>query len=401
MIGRRPTSTRGAPRSLPRRTRSAGLSNRERLFWVLGLGVLGLGLVWLLRSLFAVLFASIALAYLLDPLIDRFEARGIKREWAIGGVFSATLLVGTGALLVIVPAVGAEFSELSGNVGQYLDQLGTQIAEARVWLQTTAGVELPATEQELLAELQGALSPAEEGQDPGLASLLHQVAPDLAGWAKQALTGALSSGIGFVLKLLNLALLPVFTFYLLRDWDRLVAGVDDLVPPRNRPLVRRLAVQIDERLSSFVRGQILVAGAQGVMYSVGLLLAGIDLAIAVGVLSGVLAVVPYLGTAVGIGLASLLAVLKFGLDWHLLAVWGTFAFAQVVEGVYLTPRILGDKVGIHPLVVMLALIVGGNLFGIWGMLLAIPVTATAMVLLQEWMTKYRGSRFFQTGRSAS
>lgn len=401
MIGRRPTSTRGAPRSLPRRKRPGGLSTRERLFWIVGLGVLALGLVWLLRSLFAVLFASIALAYLLDPLIDRFEARGIKREWAIGGVFAGTVLVTTGALLVIVPAVGAEFSELSGNVGQYLEQLGAQIADARIWLQATAGVELPATEQELLAELQVALSPGEADQEPGLASLLHQIGPDLAGWTQQALTTALSSGIGFVLKLLNLALLPVFTFYLLRDWDHLVAGVDDLVPPRNRPLVRRLAVQIDERLSSFVRGQILVAGAQGVLYSVGLLLAGIDLAIAVGVLSGVLAVVPYLGTAVGIGLASLLAVLKFGLDWHLLAVWGTFAFAQVVEGVYLTPRILGDKVGIHPLVVMLALIVGGNLFGIWGMLLAIPVTATAMVLLQEWMTKYRGSRFFQNGRGAS
>ena len=132
----------------------------------------------------------------------------------------------------------------------------------------------------------------------------------------------------------------------------------------------------------------------GGLYSLGLLIAGIDLAIPVGVLSGVLAVVPYLGTAVGIGLSLVLALVEFGVDIHLVYVLLVFGGVQFIEGNLLTPRIVGDSVGLHPLVVMVAVIAGGGLLGVWGMLLAIPITAVLSVFAGEWLSLYRASRFF-------
>ncbi len=373
------------------------MTNRERMFWILGLVLLGLAIVYLLRSLFAILTASVIFAYLLDPVIDRLQARGMKREPAIGLVFALGALSMVVGLLLVVPMVGREFAELSTNLNGYIADLGTRASEGQVWLEAQLGREIPVTGDELLNELIMGLneSEVEPGQSGGgLADLLTQAAPNLGRWLGSALGSLLVGGVSVFLAVLNWLLLPVFSFYLLRDWDDLIDGADKLIPLGQRTMVRDLAKRIDQRLSAFVRGQILVAGAQGVIYAVGLLISGIDLAIAVGLGAGVLALVPYLGTIVGISIASALALLKFGLSWHILAVWGTFAFAQVVEGVYLTPKVLGDKVGLHPLVVMLAVIVGGSIFGVGGMLLAIPATAAALVLVEAWLVRYRGSRFF-------
>ncbi|MED5369893.1 MAG: AI-2E family transporter [Myxococcota bacterium] len=399
MIRRRPSSHRGAaprrPRARPAPQRQ--VSNRERIFWILGLLGLGIVIFYLLRSLFAILLASVIFAYLLDPVVDRLQARGLGREAGIAVVFGGLILSFTLGLLLLVPMVAREFAELSVNLSNYIDELAIRLTQARVWLETQTGYTLPVTGEELLHELfQGVEEGAADktGDTSGISDVLTQAAPNVGRWVGGALASALTGGVTVILAVLNWLLLPVFSFYLLRDWDLLVDGVDELIPHSHRPTVRRLAKAIDGRLSAFVRGQILVAGGQGVIYAIGLLISGIDLAIAVGLAAGVLAVVPYLGTIVGIGLASLLAILKFGLSWHLLAVWGTFAAAQVVEGLYLTPKILGDQVGLHPLVVMLAVIVGGSIFGVGGMLLAIPVTAAALVLVEEWIERYRGSRFF-------
>ncbi|MEC8423880.1 MAG: AI-2E family transporter, partial [Myxococcota bacterium] len=156
----------------------------------------------------------------------------------------------------------------------------------------------------------------------------------------------------------------------------------------------RVAKEVDRRLSAFVRGQITVSVIMAGLYSAGLLVVGIDLAVPVGVLSGLLFVVPYLGTAVGIVLATVLALLKFGIGWQLVQVAVVFAVVQGIEGYLLTPRIVGDQVGLHPLVVMVALIVGGSLLGIWGMLLAIPITAVLSVFGAEWLDLYRRSRVY-------
>jgi len=368
------------------------------MWWGVTILVIGLGTLYLLRSLLAILLASVAMAYLLDPLVDRFEARGRSREFGIVVLAITATLILVGLLGVVLPSVALEFRELSSNLSGYVSDLGQGLMERKDWIEEQTGLTLPETLDGWLTELQRQLFSPDGASgahdEAGLAGVLADAAPDVGLYVTNLLKQALAGGVSFILAFVNLALVPIFVFYLLRDWDRMIAAVDGMIPPRHRGRVRRLAGDIDERLASFVRGQITVCCALGVLYSAGLLISGIDLAIGVGMLSGALFIVPYLGTIVGVVLASLLALLKFGLDWHLVACWITFGGVQLVEGSLLTPWIVGDKVGLHPLVVMIALLVGGNLFGIWGMLLAIPVTAAAQVLLLEWFREYQASNFF-------
>ncbi len=368
--------------------------------WVL---LIGLAL-YLLRSVFAVLFASVAIAWLFDPLIDRYERGGHKRETGIGFLFFVLAFGSLAAVLVLSQAVAGEFHDLSANLVKYTDGLREGLVSAEAWVATNLGLEgaldTDAIFSALRDQLTGQVDPAASdaagpiADDQSIEDAVKSAVPTVGKLVGQGLKGVLAGGLGIVVTLLNLLLVPVFTFYLLRDWDRAIAGVDALIPGPQKPLVRRLATEIDSRLQAFVRGQLTVCLVLGVLYSIGLLVIGIDLAIAVGMVSGLLFIVPYLGTAVGIVVASALAVLAYGLDWHVVGVLGVYGGVQLVEGMVLTPGIVGDKVGLHPLVVMIALLVGGNLFGIAGMLLAIPVTAAAQVLLREWIVAYRASDAF-------
>ncbi len=352
----------------------------------------------LLKSVFAVLFASVALAWLFDPLIDSLERRGRRRETSILFLFLGGSLGSLAMFLVLGQAVAGEFHQLAERLVNYTDVLRGNLVHLEGWLNDQLGVKnafnVEAGFQALREQLVGTMEQGAESAEPGIEEAVKSAVPTLGRLAGQGLKGLFAGGLGIALTLLNLLLIPVFTFYLLRDWDRAVAGVDTLVPSRQRALVRRLAAEIDSRLQAFVRGQLTVCLALGILYSLGLLLVGVDLAVMVGMLSGLLFIVPYLGTAVGIAAAGTLSVLAYGLDWHLLAVFGVFGVVQMVEGMVLTPTIVGDKVGLHPLVVMIALLVGGNLFGIAGMLLAIPATAAAQVLLLEWVRAYRASEAF-------
>jgi len=351
-----------------------------KIRWMIGILVVLGALLYLVWSLFAMLFAAAAFAYLLDPVVDRFEERGRSREFGIVVIFLCSFGVIMVAALVLVPSVVGQIAELSGNIGTYFSDLAVVLEPHRQWLEQRTGYALPFNLEELGDEIP---------------KYLQSLSPDTQETLKGFLSKALSSGLGFVITIVNLALLPIFVFYMLRDWDRMVAAVGRLIPRRYRPPVSHVMSQIDERCAAFVRGQIMVCLLLGVLYSLGLwLLTGIDLPIVIGMLSGVLFIVPYLGTIVGVVLASLLALLKFGFDFHLLLVWGVFGGVQLLEGAVLTPYIVGDKVGLHPLVVMIALIVGGNLLGIWGMLLAIPITAALSVLLSSLTAYYKKSHFF-------
>jgi predicted PurR-regulated permease PerM len=357
----------------------APVSTQAKMFWGVSFVVVLVGLLWLVWPVFTMIVASAALAYLLDPIVDRFEARGWSRSLGIG----VLLLVGLAGLVVvsfvIVPTVVEQFAVLSHNISDYLSRVDAQVAPAATWIEAKLGVHVPIDPLEIKATLP---------------DLLQKVSPDARASIQGYITGAFSSGIGLLLKVFNLALLPIFTFFLLRDWDRIVASVDELVPPRYRETVRGIAREVDLRLGGFVQGQITVALTLAVLYSVGLRLVGIDMPYFVGITAGLLFVVPYLGTVIGIVLSVALSILKFGFDGHLLGVAAAFAIPQAFESWFLTPRIMGDKVGLHPMVIMVALLVGGNLMGVWGMLVAIPVTATISVLLSEWLRRYRASRVF-------
>ena len=351
------------------------------LRWTLAILVVLGALIYLLWSVFSMLLAATAFAYLLDPVVDWFEERHFSRALGIVVIFLATLLGLTVLGLVVVPSITHQIAELSGNIGIYVNDLAAFLQPYKTWVEAETGLVLPFNLVDLGHEIP---------------NYLERLSPDAQSALKAFIGKALSSGVGLVMTIINLALLPIFVFYILQDWDRMVAQIKDLVPARYKAIIFKLAGEIDGRISSFVRGQITVCLLLGVLYSGGLwAFSGIDLPIVVGSLSGVLFIVPYLGTIVGVVLASTLAMLKFGMDYHLLVVWAVFGVVQALEGMVLTPYIVGDKVGLHPLVVMIALIVGGNLLGIWGMLLAIPITAAISVLMKALLAQYRDSAYFR------
>jgi predicted PurR-regulated permease PerM len=402
MIRRRANSQSGGPRGRVGQRRPAGPSPAStpppaptsplastslgasplwvRMAWGAAFAIVIGGLIWVLRPVFAVLAASAGLAYILDPPVDWLERRRLSRESAIGVVFSAML--GSAALvgLLFVPSFVRQAGEIWTKLDPFIRNLDQTVAPVLAWLSETSG--RPVTLD--LADLQ-ALAPG----------WIEENAARVQETGTQLVRGLFTQGLGVMSTIVNLTLLPVFVFYLLRDWDKLVSAIGDLIPHAHRARSARVATEVDRRLSAFVRGQITVSAIMAVLYSIGLLIVGIDLAIAVGVLSGMLFVVPYLGTAVGIVLATILALLKFGIGWELLQLVAVFAIVQLIEGYLLTPRIVGEQVGLHPLVVMIALIVGGSLLGIWGMLLAIPITAVASVLGGEWLAIYRASDVFR------
>lgn len=386
MIRRPPSSTRGGATGRARRTvargdRSDPASPWMRIGWATAFIVIGCVLVWVLRPVFAVLAASAGLAYIFDPPTSWLVRRGLSREGAIGVVFTAGLVSAALFGLLIFPGFVEEGRLIAAALGPFIANLDTTLAPALAWASDVAG--RPVTLD--LGDLQR-LAPGWLAEN---SARVQDTASELA-------AGLLTRGLGLLNAVVNVTLLPVFVFYLLRDWARLIRAVEALVPPGSRTRVRRVAQEVDRRLSAFVRGQITVSAIMAGLYSVGLLVVGIDLAIPVGVLSGVLFVVPYLGTAVGLVLGTVLALLKFGIGWPLLGVVAVFLVVQAIEGYLLTPRIVGDQVGLHPLVVMIALIVGGSLLGIWGMLLAIPLTAVLSVFGGEWLELYRASSLYRS-----
>jgi predicted PurR-regulated permease PerM len=191
-----------------------------------------------------------------------------------------------------------------------------------------------------------------------------------------------------------LLLVPVVTFYLLRDWDALVANVNALLPRPLEPRVSMIAREIDAVLAEFLRGQLTVMAVLVIVYVLGLWAVGLDLAFVVGVIAGLVSFVPYLGIIVGVLLAGIASLLQFGDTWHLFGVVAVFTVGQVLEGMVLSPLLVGDRIGLHPVAVIFAVMAGGQLFGFFGVLLALPVAAAVVVLLRHSHDEYRRSSLY-------
>lgn len=348
----------------------------HHLTWYLVLAALILGLLYVTWSVVGTLFAAAVFAWLLHPLVGALEQRKLGRETATIVVLAGVLLAMLVAVLIVVPTVVGQIAELSANIKPYVAKLSSQIGPAAAAIEARTGVHVPLDLQDI-----GEHAP----------EYLQKISPDMRARAQEYAQNLATGGLNLILGIFGALLLPLFTFYVLRDWPDIVAGAIGLLPVRWRPDVARLGGEIDVRLQAFVRGQLSVAFVLGCIYSVGLLVAGVDLALMVGFLGGILFLVPYLGTALAAVLAATLALLEFGFDWHVVAALLTFGVGQGLEGTVITPWLVGDRVGLHPLVVMLALIVGGNLLGMWGLILAVPITATAAVLLGFVLERWRKS----------
>nr|WP_298414212.1 AI-2E family transporter [uncultured Halomonas sp.] len=339
-------------------------------------------MIWLLVLLEPILmpfFISIILAYLGDPLTDWLEAKGLSRRWAVSVVFLVLSLALVLAIVVLVPLLGRQFRQLI----EALPEVFAWVQNVALpWVQSFTGVDLSTDFDQLRQTLMNNWK-------------------ETSTYAAVILAQISRSGMALALWIANLALIPVVTFYLLLDWDRLKGRIRDLLPRRYEPTITGLAVQCDEVLSAFLRGQLLVMLSLGVVYAVGLTVIGIQFGILIGVLAGLASIVPYLGVIVGLVVAALVAFFQYGDLLHLVGVGVVFAIGQMLEGMVLQPLLLGDKIGLHPVAVIFAVLAGGQLFGFTGILLALPVAAVIMVLLRYLHERYKSSDLYEEPESSN
>ncbi len=242
-------------------------------------------------------------------------------------------------------------------------------------------------EQEWLPSVTGWLN-LESGDDVGIGAFLARYSDMVGSWSGKLLLSVGKSGGALAAAVLSLFLIPILTFYLLRDWDSILIHIGALVPESQRDTVFRLARETDDVLGAFLRGQLLVMAALALIYSVGLSLVGLKFAIAIGVVAGLVSFVPYLGFVFGIALAGLTVALEPNPLWQLVGVVVTFTLAQLLEGSVLTPKLVGDRIGLHPVIIIFAVAAGGQLFGFFGVLLALPAAAVLSVLVRFAFDRY-------------
>ncbi len=344
---------------------------REARFWLIGFAVF-FAAVYLLSGILLPFVAGMAIAYLLDPICDWLERRGLSRTLATALLTAAFLIAVVGSLLLLVPLIAGQLAGFLARVPGYLETLRGQIQGLQQLIETR-----------LDPELQDRIEQALAGS-----------ARDLLAWSTTALTGLVSGGAALANLLSLLVITPVVAFYLLRDWDHLVERIDSWLPRHQAETIREQLREVDRMLAGFVRGQSSVCLLLGVFYALGLTLAGLDFGLLIGLVAGVLTFVPYVGSAVGLLASVGMALVQFD-DWIRVAiVAGVFLVGQALEGNFITPKLVGDRVGLHPVWVIFALLAGGLMFGLVGVLLALPVAAVIGVLIRFMLGRYLESDYY-------
>jgi predicted PurR-regulated permease PerM len=332
-------------------------------------------LFYLLAPVLTPFVVSATLAYLADPIVKRIDAWQPKRSrtWAVITAFAVLFIILLLALFFVVPTIVAQINKLINDLPNYVGWLQVTLIP---WLRTTLGL------------------------DPSLFNLLDLQAylidylDEIRSLIGTVLGSLSKSSVTLMGWIANLILIPVVTFYLVRDWQHLIANIQDLLPRRIEPIVVRLMQEVDEVLGAFLLGQFIVMLALGTIYSVGLIIIGLDLALLIGMLAGLVSFVPYLGFIIGILVAGIAAIFQFQDVFYLVPVVIVFAIAQLIEGMVLTPLLVGDRIGLHPVAVIFAVMAGGHLFGFIGVLLALPVAAVIMVLLRHTHDEYLKSALY-------
>lgn len=330
------------------------------------------GLVYVLSPMLTPFLTAALLAYLAGPLVGFLEKHAWPRGLAVGVVFAGVFSVLTAGLIVLVPLIEQQILSLIAKLPAMI-----------IWVKEIA-----------LPWLQGRLG--------GLGAIdveqLQQTLQDnmgSAGGMAAAVVGSLtSSGMALLSGLSTLLLIPVVTFYLLRDWDVMVDTIHHAFPRKIERKVALIGRDVDAVLGAFFKGQVLVMVSLAIIYSVGLSLAGLEFALLIGLIAGVVSFVPYLGLIIGLLLAVLVSVFQLHDSSGLMFVFAVFGVAQLLESVVLTPILVGDKIGLHPVAVIFAVMAGGQLFGFTGILLALPVAAVLLVLLRHLDEQYKSSELY-------
>jgi predicted PurR-regulated permease PerM len=344
---------------------------RQTAIWI-GAILAFVFLLWLLSGILLPFVAGLALAYFLDPLADRLEERGLSRLMAVIIISIVFTLLTVAVAILILPL-------LYQQAVAFVQVLPELVRGAREFL-------LDASNGKLARFL---------GQNEEIKKAVSDVAGGGLSWVLGVLSSLGSQGLAFVGLISLIFITPVVSFYMLLDWDRMVARVDELLPREHAETIRALAREINEVLAGFLRGQGLICLFLGIFYASGLSLVGLKFGLVVGIVTGILSFIPYLGTITGFIASLALACFQFWPDYgHIGLVIGIFILGQFIEGNFLQPKLIGNKVRLHPVWVMFALLAFGSLFGFAGALLALPVAAAIGVLARFGVARYEHSKLY-------
>ena len=348
---------------------------RGWLPWVVGLALL-VAVVFLIvqmRDVLSPFVVAAVLAYILNPLVEKLCRHGVRRGAAAMLVMVFTLLLLVLLLLIVVPMLVQQFGSLLGKMPELANFVQNK---ALPLANRLLGTHWALDEQSLSNWLSNHLGSVKTGLSKALPALLEQ-------------GGSLVSSLG------NLAVLPFLLYYFLLDWSRWTEGIKTMIPRRYLAAYTRIGGNMDTVLGEFLRGQLTVMLIMGLLYGLGLMLTGLESGFAIGMVAGILVFVPYLGAFTGLLLATMAALLQFGTWQGLITVWAVFAVGQFLESFFITPKIVGDRIGLSPFWVIFALMAFGSLLGFVGMLLALPLAAVTLVLLREGVAAYMDSGFYR------
>lgn len=346
---------------------------RQIRFWLIALAVAA-AVIYVLRGILLPFVAGMALAYLLDPIADRLERRGLGRMLSTILILLVFLVVFVVGLILVVPVLGHQLAGLIANLPGYLTKLQGLVATI---LEGRIGQALGITMADLETELGGIVKKG-------------------AGFAGEIAKFVWSGGQSLISIVSLFVVTPVVAFYLLYDWDRMVATVDSWLPRDHAGTIRDLASQMNETIAGFLRGQLMVCLLLGAFYAVGLSMLGLNFGFLIGIIAGLISFIPYLGTAVGFVLSMGVALVQFWPDYGMVAaVLVVFVVGQFIDGNILQPKLIGGSIGLHPVWLMFALFAFGTLFGFVGMLIAVPVAAVIGVLIRFALGKYLASPYYK------
>jgi predicted PurR-regulated permease PerM len=349
---------------------------RHIVFWIVVCVVL-VGLLWLLHHVLLPFVAGAGIAYLLDPLANRLTRLGLSRLVAALIILAAFVIIFAAAVVLIAPILADQLKDLIEHVPAYMQRLEALAKDpSHPWVKSIFG--------------------SAAGGDAGSVSVLLNKS---IGYLTEVLPTLWTKGAALLSLFSLLVITPVVAFYLLVDWERVIDAFDGLIPLYRRDTVRGLAREINTVLSGYLHGQLLVCAILGTYYAIGLTLAGLSFGVLIGALSGLLTFVPYVGSLTALVVSLGVALAQFSPEWsRILVVVGVVLVGQFFEGNVLSPKLVGESVGLHPVWLIFALLACGYLFGFVGLLLAVPLAAAAGVLTRFALARYRASPLYTGNR---
>jgi predicted PurR-regulated permease PerM len=354
------------------------VQNIKPIIWLVILGITGF-VLYTVSSILAPFIASLVIAYFLNPLTLKLEGMGVKRDWTVTiivGFFITALLVG---IIQLIPALFEQIQQFISSIPEYEKYVATKVL-----------VKVDA----FIAKI-----------DPKLAEEMHTQLSSFSakffGYVIAVIRGIFNSSLALFNIVGLLFFTPILVFYLLRDWEYVVKAVDKLLPLSSKKLILKQFEEIDLAMSAYVRGQINVCLILSAFYSISLGVIGLNYALLVGIISGFLVIIPYIGVVIGGSICALVAVLQFEQMHQIYLTLAIFVVGHLVESAIITPKLVGDKVGLHPVWIIFALMAGGVLFGFWGMFFAIPMAAILAVIIRSALKIYFSSQLYKSGKLTS